>query len=104
MKFEEVLVYLRNGGKIKRDGWCNNQYICIDESEGCFSEENGKEYILDYLEIINGNDWELCEEKKEGEKAVSSFFERLKEIEEKIYCMDREYDDRLSRIEALLSL
>lgn len=65
MKFEEILLALRSGKKIRKRYWCKDTYIYIN-SYGKFETQSGRpfEIILDSFYDLENDDWEIIDEKK----------------------------------------
>lgn len=64
MKFEEVLPFFKEGKKIKRTSWGEDQFIFILNDNGnLFIADNSTIIRMDdsFLIWINSDDWEIVE-------------------------------------------
>ena len=94
MEFEEALVHLKNGRKIRNVNWDAHEYISVGTWGHIFDEKGNKYGIVNDQMFY---EWELYkEEGKDVLKLVEEESELgLEELVEKIYCVD----ERTTRLE-----
>ena len=62
MKFEEIILALREGKKVRRKCWCAENYIILEE-KGDIITDLQRRYILNRSDL-NADDWEVVKEPK----------------------------------------
>lgn len=88
MKFEEAFVLARQGIKIRPVGAEQEEYFYLDPDDNFIGEDGVIIGALTTVALLD--EWEVYEEMVEID---------LEDLEEKIYCMDSEYNDRLNKVE-----